>query len=172
MNLTDTIEKLETLSFRIETNGDFIEGVVYNERETILELNKDQLLLGRNTDGEPLAPDYLSDPFFSNPEAAKAYAERKYRLETLHQQRITHVLDFPNKEKNTPNLIIRGDFQDQMYITGFTATEYIIGSKYEGTPDIETKYHDKVFGLSPQVKRYFYEDYIRPKLIKRINFYR
>ena len=170
-SINDMIQQLETLRTRIDTVPEVVEWMVHGHRDEILSLNKDQMLLGRNVKGELLGPDYLNDPYFETPEEAETYARMKYVLEGTHKARIEHALNYPDKPRNTPNLIVTGPFQDSMYVStdseGFT-----IGSNYEEAGAIETKYDRLVFGLAPLSKEYFYETYLIRAIRKHLHFER
>ena len=137
---------------------------VDNNKEVILSLNKDQMLLGRNAEGKEFTPSYLNDDYFRSPESAMRYAEMKYRLEAEHKMRISHPTLYPDKGKDTPNLIVTGLFQDGMFITS-NRDSFTIDSNYIESADIERKYGGLVFGLSPESKAFFYDHYLKKKLI-------
>lgn len=145
--------------------SDVVGDVVSRERGVLLSLNKDQMLLGRNTDGKPFRPTYLNDPYFKTREQAKAYAAMKKKLESEHHARIENPTLYPEKSPNTPNLIVTGPFQDGMFITTDTKS-FLIGSTYADSDEIESKYDNLVFGISPESKKFFYEHYIHPELLK------
>lgn len=146
---------------RIETIPDTINQAVAQDADEMLSLRKDEILLGRNSDGEPFTPSYTDDPYFHSREAAIAYGERKYRLLSLHNMRIEHVLGYPNKDDDTPNLIVRGDFQDGMFIHAGGDT-HEIGSTYEDAGAIDSKYDHKVFPLGPEARAYFWKYILFP----------
>ncbi len=137
--------------------------VEYNADE-LLQLRKDEILLGRDSDGNPFSPDYLHDPYFKSPQAALAYANYKYRFEALHNSRIEHSLMYPNKDSDTPNLRFTlkqwrpgENFQDSMFIHT-DKDGFIIGSTYEDAASINAKYDGKVYDLGPGAKQWFYEN--------------
>lgn len=149
---------------RVETN---VGKIVKKNQNVLLSLNRDQMLLGRDAAGEVLTPDYLSDPYFDSQSEAMAYANMKYALESKHNARITNPTIYPNKGKDTPNLIVTGTFQDNMFIEAKNDS-FTIGSTYVDAPDIEAKYNNLVFGIAPASAMYFYENYIRPELMKKL----
>lgn len=168
MGIVDFKKRIEKMIDRLNTVPEVVELVVRDQQDTLVSLNKDQMLLGRNTDGKVLTPDYLSDPYFKTREEALFYARMKYRLESQHNARISHPLNYPNKGRNTPNLIVTGPFQDAMRIR-LTSDAFFIDSGYNESKEIERKYQHKVFGLSPESREYFYEKYIKPKIKKHLN---
>jgi hypothetical protein len=146
----------------------FTAEVVRKHADVLLQLNKDGILLGRNTEGKEFTPGYLADPYFKTPEQAGAYYDRKQALWPAHRTRISFPLNYPEKSPDTPNLIVRGNFQNAMFIT-FTADGFDIRSRYKDTPLIVQKYENKVFGLTPEAIRYFWENYLRPELVEYLN---
>ena len=169
--IRDLIEKMETVRMRIETVPEVVEWMVHDHSDELVSLNRDQMLLGRDAEGNVLSPDYLSDPYFKTKAQAEAYANMKYRLEGVHRARIVHPLNWPDKDKNTPNLIVTGPFQDSMFVTT-NADSFTIGAAYADSPDIERKYAGKVFGLAPLSREYFYEQYIKPAVRRHLKLTR
>lgn len=153
---------------RIENIDRCLNEVVEKNAHELLELNRDQMLLGRNSSGDPFTPDYLSDSYFKTPVAAKAYADMKYRLESVHRARIRLPLNWPDKDKNTPNLIVTGQFQDGMYIR-VAQGSFTIDSTYVDSRDIEAKYNGQVFGLAPLAKEFWWDYRLREELRRYIN---
>lgn len=158
-SVQEMIQRLQSVRVHIKSVPDIVSTVANAHKEELLSLNKDQMLLGRNSKGNLLKPNYLSDPYFNTSAQANAYAQMKYRLESSHKSRIEHVLGYPDKPKNTPNLIVTGPFQDNMYIT-FNGNGFTIGSTYQDSGDIESKYNNAVFGLAPLSKEWFYKMYL------------
>lgn len=158
------IEQLKEYSVKLDNVPAKVAEVAREYDDVLLNLNRDQMLQGRDAEGQVLAPSYLDDPYFKSRQAAERYARMKYVLESRHKARIWNPQLFPDKDSNTPNLIIRGDFQDAMFIRtspdGFT-----IGSSYVDAPDIENKYPG-LFGLAPESRVYFWNEFLRKELIK------
>lgn len=143
----------------------FTAGVVRKYGDVLLQLNKDGMLLGRDTDGREFTPGYLGDPYFKTPAQARAYYKRKQGIRAQNRTRIKHPLNYPEKSPDTPDLRVTGPFQDSMYIT-FTSDGFEIYASYKDTPLIVQKYQNKVFGLTPLATTYFWENYLRPELIR------
>lgn len=153
------MERLQETKSRIDNIDSVISDVVEKNKQVLLSLNRDQMLLGRNSEGELFTPDYLNDPYFKTTAQAQSYAAKKYRLEGEHKARIENILNYPDKPRNTPNLIVTGPFQDSMVIET-TGDSFTIDSFYIDTPDIESKYKFKVFGLAPLSVEYFWKNYL------------
>ena len=75
------IEKIERLQQSVNRVPEKVSEVVRENQEVLLSLNRDQMLLGRDAEGNILTPGYLDDPYFDTPEQAETYANMKYRLE-------------------------------------------------------------------------------------------
>ncbi len=162
MNIKGYIDKLSRIQQRLDSIPQVIAEVVDRERMVVLSLNQDQLLFGRNTDGDPFTPGYLEDTYFRSRAEAEWYRHMKERLEITHRSRVSNPVDYPEKDSNTPNLIVTGTFQEGMFIHP-QGDAFTIGSIYDDTPDIENKYDRKVFGLAPLSKEYFWRYYILDK---------
>lgn len=165
MGIGEFIEKIEKLKQAINQVPERVTEVVVENQEVLLSLNRDQMLLGRDAEGNTLTPGYLDDPYFDTPEQAAAYADMKYRLESNHRARIENPTIYPDKDRNTPNLIVTGPFQDNMFILP-ESDSFLIGSTYPEAKDIDGKYGGKVFGVAPASRDYFYRYYIHPALLK------
>lgn len=157
------ITYFEELSERIDNIDNKIASIVEENKDVLLSINKDQLLLGRDSEGNILSPSYIEDPYFKTKEHAESYARMKYALESKHNHRIWFPAQYPDKDRNTPNLIVRGNFQDEMYITT-GKDEFKINSTYIDSNDIDNKYKGKVFGIAPRYREYFYIEFMKDDL--------
>ena len=167
-SIKDIIHRLDVMKRRIKNIPDSVSRVVNKNKEVLLSLNRDQMLLGRNAKGEVLTPSYLNDSYFDNYLQAQMYAAMKYSLESWHKERIENPTLYPDKGRNTPNLIVTGPFQDNMFIIT-NGDKFIIGSTFMESNDIEEKYKNLVFGISPESKQFFWEHYLLPELQKSLN---
>lgn len=162
------IDRLQAKSDAIKEVPATIFRTVKEKEDILLSLNKDQLLLGRNAKGDSLSPNYLEDPYFKTKQAAEAYARMKDALLPMHMTRLWNPQLYTDKTRLTPNLIVRGDFQDAMYIT--TGSNAItIGSLYKDASNINAKYNNLVFGIAEQSNLFFYVEYLRIALIQSLN---
>jgi hypothetical protein len=145
---------------------DAVAETVQRTSDVLLDLNKDQLLAGRDADGNVLNTGYLQDPYFLTQKMAMSYLRKKIRLDGAHRERISfpgaHL--FPEKHVNTPNLIITGAFQDSMFIKT-TKDSYSIGATYEDADAISAKYNHRIYGEAPQSKTFYYFNYIRDAIL-------
>ena len=163
MGIRDLIDRIEKVKDNIDSLDSVISDVVRGHSDVILSLNKDQMLLGRDADGKVLTPSYWDDPYFESRAKANRYAGMKYKLESKHRSRIEHPTLYPDKDKDTPNLIVTGLFQDGMFIQ-VDDNSHTIGSSYIESDAIESKYRGVVFGLSPESREYFYKNYLFKRL--------
>lgn len=151
------------------SNGEKIHAILADEvnksSDVILDLNRDQLLYGRDAEGEELTPGYLSDPYFKSFDHAKAYFLMKFKLEQSHKGLVhyTKIQLFPKKDFNTPNLLITGDLFFNHFYINVSNNSYTIGSNGAVASDIEAKY-GKVYGLAPASRDFYYKNWLRPIL--------
>jgi hypothetical protein len=137
-----------------------ISNTVDQTQDVLLDINRDQMLQGRDADGNLLAPTYTNDPYFKTPEAAGRYSKMKYILEVVHRNRIRNAELYGEKPTDVPNLIVTGPFQNNMFIR-VTKSSYEIGSTYGDANDINSKYKNRVFGIAPRYKAYYWFNYLR-----------
>lgn len=165
--IRDLIKRYDRIRKKITDIDSTIDEVVEKNKDVLLSLNRDQMLLGRDAKGNELFPGYLNDPYFDNSAQAQAYAAMKQRLEAKHNARIENPTIYPMKRRDTPNLIVTGPFQDNMFITT-SPGQFTIGSTYVDSGDIERKYNNEVFGIAPGSVMFFYENYLKPALMRLI----
>lgn len=128
---------------------------------------KDQLYAGKNGNGKNLRPTYDNDPFFKTSEAgpwknrAKAYKEFKMDVQP---PKIGSFLGFAPRDPETPNLIIRGNFYDSIFAVK-TIDGVNIGSEgFAESGDIEQKYGQAIYRLSPEARHYLVTYKIHPAI--------
>ena len=116
--LKDRIDRYQTIINNIRSVPKEIDESVSRNKDVLLSLNRDQMLLGRNAQGDLFTPTYLNDPYFKTKKRAEAYANMKYKLESGHKSLLwNNEQVYSNKPKDTPNLIVTGPFQNAMFIT-------------------------------------------------------
>lgn len=167
ISIQDILKRLNYAVNGIQSIGKTVNDSVYANSQVVLELNKTQLLSGRDTDGKLFSPGYTSDPFFKTPEAAQKYAEWKAKWQSVHDSLIEQKGLYPTKPANIPNLIITGLFQDNMFVNVSNDT-YTIDSTYRKSKDIESKYNGLVFGLAPPSRLWLYQYYLRSALLNSL----
>lgn len=180
MNLKDFHDNLMEYRHRIETIPDALAQAITTDADEILSLRKDEILLGRNSDGDPFTPSYLDDPWFNTEEgkrrwgSAYNYSNYKNRMSIIYDDRIGHVLGYPNKDPDTPNLRITlkrwspgENFQDSMFINSGKES-FEIGSTYGDADAIDSKYDNKVYPPGPEAKTYFWKWILFPALYNHL----
>ena len=126
-----------------------IEGIAYDivtaNDWRVVEAQKDQMMSGKDSAGEDIAPSYYSD----------AYADMK--------QRMNRHPDF-----GTPDLRLTGAFYDAFYLNFNTM---IVTSSDPKTPSLMEKYGNKIFGLSEESAsrlREFFNPRFREEFMKQL----
>lgn len=103
--------------------------------DDIITLNQQQLYSGRLSDGSPVSPSYLDDPYFKSREAAQRYSDWKDNI-TPDEQRPSGV----------PNLFINGRFYQSWRVRA-SATTIDFESSDPDAMDIEEKFSERIYGL-------------------------
>ena len=112
--------------------------IVIYDGDLITELQKDQLMYGKDATGEDVAPSYYSD----------AYAEMKQKMNS-------------RPETGTPDLRLTGEFYNGFYFDHDTLT---VTSSAPITEHLIKKYGKHIFGLNENtVSRY--RQIFNPKLL-------
>lgn len=150
------------------SNGDGIMSLVSAEvsktSDVIVDLNRDQLLYGRNAKGERLTPSIFDDPYFEGDrDRAYNYVMSKSRRFYEQEAMISYskIQLFPQKDRADPNLIFStGDMFFNHFFISVSKDSYTISSDGNAAPDIKKKYPD-VFGLAPQSRNFYYFNWIR-----------
>ena len=120
-----------------------IEGIAYNiavsSGDRIVEIQKDQMMSGKDSTGEGIAPSYYSD----------AYASMKQKM----NQR---------PEFGTPDLRLTGAFYNAFF---FDTSKMVVSSTDAKTDILKKKYGDWIFGLSEESTSR-YREYFNPKFME------
>lgn len=154
-----------------------VEKSLDEETDLINEIIHEQLLSGIDENEHPLRPTYLGDPYFvettKTPEGAKRKARwYKNMKEEITPPRPSHLLNYPARDSNTPNLIIKGNFHDSI-------TPRIMGWKIVTTtegfadgPAIVEKYGESILGISPRGREVLIKKVIKPAIERLFKKYR
>lgn len=147
-----------------------VENALRSNTDLIKKIIQEQLLSGIDENEKPLRPTYLGDPYFPNPKKAQQWKKWK---ETITPPRPSHLLNYPARDANTPNLIIKGNFHDSITprVTGWKIQTTTQGFD-EGT-DIVNKYGDTILGISPRGREVLIDKVIAPainNLFKKYGF--
>jgi hypothetical protein len=160
-SLRQTIDKFQKI--RDINIYDVAARVAEERQDVLMDMNRDQLLQGRNADGILLSPEYTNDPYFKTQAGAEKYAKMKQGLEKEHRLRMTLPELYGEKPANVPNLIVTGPFQNSFFIR-ISEKSYTIGATYIDAEDISAKYNHRVHGIAPLYKSYYYFHFIRTEL--------
>lgn len=135
MSPKEAIRRLERLD---QTLDGAVVGAIEDTAVDIIALNQKQLYAGRLSDGSPVTPSYLEDPYFSSAEAAQRYSDWKDEIT-------------PNSERppGVPNLFINGFFYDSWSISA-TPDKITFQSSDPDAADIEDKFSNRIYGLDQE----------------------
>jgi len=145
--------------------------IIQSNSSILTEYVREQLFAGVNGHGKNLRPTYLNDPFFKSEDAghwknnAKGYMNWKYSIQPPRQS----YLGYGPRSKETPNLIIRGDFYDSITAIPISDGVRIQSSGVSFGNEIEVKYGSIIFGISPNAKEHFYKNVFKPEFDKYIS---
>lgn len=114
-------------------------------------LNLEQLLNGLDKAGNPIRPTYQEDTFFDSVEEAQGYSDWKDKISPYRARR----------KPGTPNLFINGRFHSSIRVE-VKGDKIVYNSSDEIAPEVEDKYHDMLFGLNPESRKFFVENILRP----------
>lgn len=151
---------------RLDSLGDVISKELSNRQYDLLDLQKDQLLFGRDRQGDILTPTYTDDPYFKSRKQAEYYRDKKRKLQGAHDAMIKNKKLYPKKGDNTPNLIVTGTLFHDTITLSVGGDRVIINSGGVGS-DIERKYGD-VLGMSPESKVIIWNKYLRKAILRRM----
>lgn len=126
MDLLDAVE-------RFDPKSSLLDSIIENENSAV-EMNRDQLLNGRDSLGEKLK-EYVDDQ----------YAELKQRMNPLPGY-------------GTPDLKLTGDFHRGFYldISSIDDGNFELGSTDEKTQELVDKYNESIFGLDKENSELFW----------------
>ena len=145
--MADFAKKLDKFNMRKAT-GD----ILSKNEEKLKDMNIEQLMQGKNSEGKPLSPKYSEDPYFKSREAALNYARWKKRL-------------FPQTPFDTPNLIIVGRFHSSVFVRR-SGDQLQFGATVAFAGSVASKYGEKELGLSPENKGKVWSDIVKNPLVE------
>ena len=151
---------------RLDSLDNVITKELANRQYDLLDLQKDQLLFGRDRQGDILTPTYTDDPYFKSRKQAEYYRDKKRKLQGAHDAKIKNKKLYPKKGDNTPNLIVTGTLFHDTITLSVGGDRVIINSGGVGS-DIERKYGD-VLGMSPESKVIIWNKYLRKAILRRM----
>lgn len=128
--------------------------IVEENAEKLADINKAQLMKGKNNRGEMLSPKHSENPWFKTKEAALRYASWKHRL-------------YPETPFDVPNLIITGVYHRSISVSrsgdnvDFKASAVFAGN-------IENTFKGTALGLNDDSMVAVRNDIIQPPLVKEV----
>lgn len=153
-----------------------IEKALNDNTSLIREIIQEQLLSGIDENEQELRPTYLGDTYFiditetveDSIKEAKRYLKWK---EGITPPRPSHLLNYPARDVNTPNLIIKGNFHDSI-------TPRVMGWKiitttegFQEGPDIVEKYGNSILGISPRGREVLIKKVLTPAIVELFKKY-
>lgn len=133
--LREIAERFEQLQGR---EIDFFVQAMDEEKQFILDLNREQLYDGKNNEGQDLHPNYFEDPFFESPAQAANYSAWKDR-----------ITPNPRRTPGTPNLFINGYYYKSIVIA-VDKDGLKFNSPFGEQNDMNAKYGGKLYGLNKE----------------------
>jgi hypothetical protein len=125
--------------------GELAEESLRENKDYVLNANKDQLLDGERADGTRIVPKYVSKP----------YAKWKHKINN-------------RAGEGTPDLRLTGIFYEKFFINILGQNRYIISSLDDKTKMLSDKYDYKIFGLNTDNAEEIGKRYVQPTFIKRL----
>lgn len=124
------------------------ENAIDQTKDDLVELNREQMMEGKNKFGQNLTPSYFNDPYFKSAESAKRYSAWKDK-----------ITPNPNRPSGTPNYFINGAYHRSIKAT-VQGGKIVVDSDFKGASNIESK-ATGIYGLSAAFKvRYI--DILKP----------
>ena len=111
--------------------------------DDLVKLNTDQLLQGKDSTGDFITPDYFYD---------------SYKAEKIKKN---------PKAGGHVDLKYNGDFHDGIFVD-VDSRGITIDSSDGKTPSLESKYGKEIFGLTPESRRKFIAETLRPGLLNAL----
>ena len=142
--------------FAENLRGEIISSLVKDRYEFVIYV-KQQLYSGLDGYEQPLRPTYMTDPYFKEVYGKNWVNEARRYMNW--KEDITppspSFLGFNPRKKETPNLIVTGEFYSSITANG-TPDGFSIGtSGLSFGNEIEGKYGSKIFKISPSAKKYY-----------------
>ena len=152
MDLADIQHNFESLRSKIVAIEPVIGMIIEQNSGQALQLVKDQLLLGRDADGNPITPTYASNE----------YADWKFGNEADYQSLILNKNLFPARSAGTPNLFLTGSFQRGLFLDS-NPKETLVDSTDSKARMLENKYGN-ILDFSQEAKDVFWENVLANEL--------
>ncbi len=167
MNIEGVYNRVKDLQRRLEIIPHAVSDVVSRERNTLLALKKDTMLLGRNDEDMPFTPGYMEDTYFKTPIAARNYYEWKQGMRAETRSLLQYLTDQPEKNSDTPDLFVTGLWTYDPAVIRTSSDSFSIINPHVKGGDIWRKYH-LGDGISPIARQYFWENFLLSALRRHI----
>jgi len=135
--------------------GQELQEIVADSAESLVELQRQQMLEGRGEDGEFIRPFYSENPYFKSVEAAARYAAWK--------QKITPN---PKRPLDVPNLFIDGTLHKSLFAKVEDKTFSILAGASFGDKVFEV--HKNAQGLDEESRKEFGATVTLPQITIRL----
>lgn len=133
MSPAEAIRRLEVLKQSLEG---LVVDAIDDTATDIIALNQKQLYSGRLSDGSPVTPGYLEDPYFKSEASAQRYSDWKDAITPDNE-----------RQPGVPNLFINGYFYDSWSVKA-SPGKITFESSDPDAMDIEEKFGEKIYGLT------------------------
>lgn len=130
-------------------------------KNVVLQLNKEQLLSGIGSDGNPLSPTYNQDDFFKTQEGRDRYLEQKKGKEAnpKYNSLYRKVYNlYGTRDVQTPNLIVTGKYHKSLKVT-VKKKSFLVKGTWSKAKNIENKYPNAT-GLTQRSFNFIWERFI------------
>lgn len=147
--LADMNRRVQALSLT-----DLAAAIIAQNATELADIQRKQLMQGKNNEGDLLGPRHSENPFFKSPESALRYARWK--------QKIT-----PETPFDVPNLYINGQYHGGIFIK-VAGDKVTTDSKSPLAGKINNTFKGKQLGLNSDSKVTAFKDHIRSPLVKAV----
>lgn len=161
------MQRLKDLSTRMSAFSNslvrLVRASLEAHQEEVIDMEREQLLGGKNGNGEDIRPYYSEDlkangGYFKSAESARAYANFKSGL--------TYPKDVA-RNPDAPNLYIFGQFHSELRVD-FDDTKMAIVGSGALSRRVIAKYGEETFGITDENLRKLIDSYILPTMKAKI----
>ena len=142
--------------------------VMSARKDDVAEFIREQLYSGLDGKENPLRPTYLNDPWFKSEAAGhwRGRAEAYMKWKRMITPPARSWLGFAERDANTPNLIITGEFYGSISAVPFANGLRIGSDGFAMGGDIERKYGSVIFKPGRRAVAYFIEYFLKGELLE------
>lgn len=162
MTIVDAADSFNSFSEGLEG---MIMDVVESHSGGVVDIIRQQLLVGKDGNDDPLRPTYLEDPWFLTDESGNW--KNRARAYMLWKKKITPPnawLGYPARSISTPNLIITGDFHNsiKMRRSDDRFVFYTEGTSFGD--NVVKKYGIDILKVGSGGMRHLIDSWVRPRM--------